>query len=174
MQINSEYVNKLQNMRNTLENEILWIRKVFFKDVFSNKRLYDVVDEYNMPLLKVWFQEVGKEISSTTLFNKTDNAIWELNRLNKEAKEIEKHNIEFVMERTKCPKEIVVEIMRSMNIIYKFCGKKQFDPSDSEYIRQYCNIYLADIAYNTNELQNRFMFPINEVVELVKKDININ
>jgi hypothetical protein len=174
MESNKKYVNKIQQIRNTLENEILWIRQVFFKDVLSNKRLKDVVDEYNMPLLKIWYKEIGKEIRNPNLLNKTDAAIWELNRLNKETKEIEKHNIEFVMERTKCPKEIVVEIMRSMNIIYKFCGKKQFDPSDSEYIRQYCNIYLADIAYNTNELQNRFMVPINEVVELVKKDININ
>jgi hypothetical protein len=171
MESNKKYVNKIQQIRNTLENEILWIRQVFFKDVLSNKRLKDVVDEYNMPLLKIWYKEIGKEIRNPNLLNKTDAAIWELNRLNKETKEIEKYNLNFVIEKTKCPKEIVVEIMRAMDIIYIFCGKKQFDPTDQEYLRQYCNIFMADLAYNSNELQNKFMAPINEVVLDIKNDM---
>ena len=169
-----EHLNKIQYVKNSIENEILWVRKVFFKDVFSDRRLYDVVEEYNMPLVQIWYKELGKELDEVSTLKKSDAAIWELNRLNENSKEIADQNMAYVMVRTKCPKEVISEIMNVMDIVYVFCGKREYDSSDPEYVRQYCNIYMADHVYNSNELQNKFMIPINEVVEVVKKDLNTN
>ncbi len=172
MRAYSEHLNKIQYVKNNIENEILWVRKVFFNDVLSDKRLQEVVDEYNMPLIKIWYQELGKEIDVVSMLKKSDDAIWELNRLNENSKEIIEQNLAYVMLRTKCPKEVVLEIMSAMDLVYMFCGRREYDSSDVEYVRQYCNVYMADHVYNSNELLNKLMTPINEVVEIAKKDFN--
>lgn len=172
MRAYSEHLNKIQYVKNNIENEILWVRKIFFKDVLSDRRLPEVVKEYKMPLVKIWYQELGKEFDEISILKKSDNAIWELNVLNEDNKEIEEQNIKYVIEKTKCPKEIILEIMNVMDLVYMFCGRREFDSSDAEYVRQYCNVYMADYTYNSNELLGKFLVPINEVVEIAKKDMN--
>lgn len=174
MRAYAEHLDKIQYIRNDIENEILWVRKVFFKDVLSNKRLPEVVDEYNIPLVQIWYKELGKELDDVSSLKKSDNAIWELNRLNKKSKELEEQNVGYVIEKTKCPKDVVLEIMTAMDIVYMFCGRREFDSSDQECVRQYCNVYMADYVYNTNELLNKFLVPINEVVEVAKKEMKDN
>lgn len=174
MRAYSKHLDKIQYVRNSIENEILWVRKVFFKDVLSNKRLPEVVDEYNLPLVQIWYKELGKELGDVTSLKKSDLAIWELNRLNGKSKELDEQNINLVIEKTKCPKEVILEIMTAMDLVYMFCGRREYDSSDFEFVRQYCNVYMADHVYNTNELLNKFLVPINEVVEVAKKEMKDN
>lgn len=174
MRAYSEHLNRIQYIKNNIENEILWVRKVFFKDVLSNKRLNEVVDEHNIPLVRIWYKELGKEYDEVSTLKKSDFAIWELNRLNKESKEVNEQNMAYVRLRTKCPTEVIEEIMTVMDLVYMFCGRREFDSTDPECVRQYCNVYMADIVYNSNELLNKFLIPINEVVEVAKKDREAN
>ena len=172
MRAYSEHLNKIQYVKNNIENEILWVRKVFFKDVLSDRRLPEVVEEYKIPLIQIWYNELGKELDEVSSLKKGDTAIWELNVLNEDNKEIEEQNINYVIEKTKCPKEVVAEIMTVMDLVYMFCGRREYDSSDVEFVRQYCNVYMADHVYNSNELLSKFLVPINEVVEVAKKDMN--
>ena len=171
MRAYSEHLNRIQYIKNNIENEILWVRKVFFKDVLSNKRLNEVVDEHNIPLVRIWYKELGKEFDEVSTLKKSDFAIWELNRLNEESKEVQEQNLSYVMLRTKCPKEIVQEIMRAMDIVYMFCGIKEYDSTDPECVRRYCNIYMADHVYNSNDLFNKLMVPVNEIVNMLKSEL---
>ena len=82
--------------------------------------------------------------------------------------------MDYVRLRTKCPTEVIEEIMTVMDLVYMFCGRSEFDSTDPECVRQYCNVYMADIVYNSNELLNKFLIPINEVVEVAKKDRETN
>ena len=167
----SEHLDKIQYIKNSLENEIVWLRSVFFDDVFNDISLVDLVEKHNKPLIKIWFEGTGRELTNKKFLKKSDSAIWELNRLNEESKEVQEQNLTYVMLRTKCPKEIVQEIMRAMDIVYMFCGIKEYDSTDPECVRRYCNIYMADHVYNSNDLFNKLMVPVNEIVNMLKSEL---
>lgn len=173
MKTYKEHLDKIQYVRNSLENEILWIRKIFFNDIFVELNWRDVVEERKLPLIKIWYQELGKEIPEQLNVKKSDAAIWELNTFGNEKREVEMESVEYVSQKTKCPTEVVLEIMKAMDIVYLFCGKREYDSTDKDYVRQYCNVYMADAVYKTNELFNKLIVPINEVMEQGKKDRNM-
>ena len=44
MKTYKEHLDKIQYVRNSLENEILWIRKIFFNDIFEELNWRDIVE----------------------------------------------------------------------------------------------------------------------------------